>query len=293
MTDFELYCPYCEAKVKHWDFKAPTDHYRCYQCLEATLFYELPRRSILRTATGAFEKAPIRIRLRGSATNTATANQVTVPGVSADAGDVLVVIILNDGFTEQGAEYLRFNLAWGSITGVGGGAGEWSLIELHTTNVTNTTMTKDATAQIIQTAQTNDLVVDWSPLFPSEKKIVTVMTVSGLASPNNNITDFWYFFNQVNTQGTSTTPTAADAIPRRAETIVISGIGTNGPESDDAGTWTGGFTSLIREGSETGTNDRTLDVAYRIVSSLGTYPSGKTGITSRPWLTDIIMLDRL
>lgn len=47
MSDYEYYCPGCEATVGKWDFIAPPDYYRCYDCGLATPFIRLPRRSIL------------------------------------------------------------------------------------------------------------------------------------------------------------------------------------------------------------------------------------------------------
>ena len=52
MSLWEWFCPVCEAELHEWPFVAPTDYYRCWQCLEATPFHELPRRNTLHKWTG-------------------------------------------------------------------------------------------------------------------------------------------------------------------------------------------------------------------------------------------------
>jgi hypothetical protein len=60
---------------------------------------------------------------------------------------------------------------------------------------------------------------------------------------------------------------------------------TNGPVGDAAGTWGDSLTGTgQRVGTNTGTNDISLDVGYRNIYNLvGIYNASKSGITSRPW----------
>jgi hypothetical protein len=59
MSARETYCPMCSEAAKEWSFIAPTGYYRCFNCLYATPYHELPTRSILRFSGGPFvEPAP-------------------------------------------------------------------------------------------------------------------------------------------------------------------------------------------------------------------------------------------
>ena len=294
MSAREAFCPMCEERAIDWSFVAPTGYYRCYNCLYATPYHDLPTRSILRFS-GPPPSAPpepptalIEIRLAGSATDTASATTVTVPNVQAEAGDLIVCMCMHDGFTEQGSEYLRFNITWGGITGVGGGASEWAARELHTTFNTQSTITIDTPTLLLSSGGTNDLVVEWSAVNPIPvNKVVIAAVITGLSG-----SDFWYFLNQTNTEGNDSDPIGPSTLMRRADSIILASVGTRGPQSDSAGSWTGDFQSLARVGTESGTEDRTLDFGYKINFAIDTHTAGKTGITARPWLVVPTIFDR-
>lgn len=84
--------------------------------------------------------------------------------------------------------------------------------------------------------------------------------------------------------GTSTSPNSGDtATTAQANEILIGAIGTAGPSSDTAGSWSGSFTNGQRIGTSEALFNATISEGYRIVGATGAYSAAKTGITSRVW----------
>jgi hypothetical protein len=76
--------------VAKWDFIAPPDWYRCWDCLQATPFKDLPRRSILLVgrAPATSQRIP---RGTGQTTSEQGQQQLIVPGITCGSGSLLVV----------------------------------------------------------------------------------------------------------------------------------------------------------------------------------------------------------
>jgi len=93
--------------------------------------------------------------------------------------------------------------------------------------------------------------------------------------------------------GSGTTPSSGNA-PNTVQAIeaLFGAVMTEGPESDNAGAWSGSFIALDRLGFlfTPQTGDCTLATGYRVVSAIGQYAAAKTGITSRPWDAGIVTL---
>jgi hypothetical protein len=87
----------------------------------------------------------------------------------------------------------------------------------------------------------------------------------------------------------STSPSSGAATTIQADQLLIGAVGTEGPGTDNAGTWSNSFTAGPRAGTTATTTDAeiTVSMGYRIVSSAGSYTAAKTGITSRDWATAI------
>jgi hypothetical protein len=89
--------------------------------------------------------------------------------------------------------------------------------------------------------------------------------------------------------GSSTSPSSGAATTIQADQLLIGAVGTEGPGTDNAGTWSNSFTEGPRAGTTATTTDAeiTVSMGYRIVSSAGSYTAAKTGITSRDWAAAI------
>jgi len=89
--------------------------------------------------------------------------------------------------------------------------------------------------------------------------------------------------------GTSTTPSSGAVTTTQNDELLIGVVGTEGPETDAAGTWQNSFTEGPREGTTatTGNAEITVSMGWQIVSSAGVYAAEKSGITSRDWAAAI------
>jgi hypothetical protein len=95
---------------------------------------------------------------------------------------------------------------------------------------------------------------------------------------------------QTNTSsGSSTTPSSGAATTIQADQLLIGVVGTEGPGTDDAGTWGNSFTAGPRAGTTATTGDAeiTVSMGYQIVSAAGSYTAAKSGMTSRDWAASI------
>ena len=78
-------------------------------------------------------------------------------------------------------------------------------------------------------------------------------------------------------------------LTQQPDELLIGSIGTQGPPSDNAGTWQHNFINGPRVGTS-GSSDPytwTVSMGYRIVSEVGEYTAEKTGITDRYWAAAI------
>ena len=83
--------------------------------------------------------------------------------------------------------------------------------------------------------------------------------------------------------GSGTSPSSGSVTTTQTDELLIGAIGTSGTTSDNAGTWQNSFIAGRRVGTSGATANKTISMAYRIVSSTGTYTASKTGITSTTW----------
>ena len=226
---------------------------------------------------------PLTVTSGGSTVDTTGSLTVTVPSVTAVVGDLIVLTVLTDGFTDQSASYLPFNITWGSLTGVGA---DWNVRTVFTKQAPDTTVGITSLALLIATGGTHDVVVEWSPMEPTpSRQIVQVAIVSGLTG-----SDF-FFSGAASSGGSGTVVTGPSLLMRRNESVIIAGVQTDGPVTDTAGVWTGGFTSLERVGTNVANPNITLDVGYLINTIPATYTPGKTGITARTWTVVAAVVD--
>jgi uncharacterized repeat protein (TIGR02543 family) len=81
----------------------------------------------------------------------------------------------------------------------------------------------------------------------------------------------------------TTASSGATAATTQTDELLIGGIGTEGPDGDNAGTWQDAFTAGPRLGTTGGNADTniTASLGWRIVSSVGSYTASKTGMTQR------------
>ena len=96
-----------------------------------------------------------------------------------------------------------------------------------------------------------------------------------------------------NAQGSSTSPDSGATLSTAQASELLWGlVATNGPVEDAAGSWSNGFTAGQRQGTTGGiaTSNFTISDGFLVVSSIGTYAAGKTGITSRAWGAAIVTL---
>lgn len=112
MSAKEYYCPACESPLRSWDFVAPKDFYRCWECLEATPFHMLPQRDILKTWTGGVARSEI--ISRGTAREIISPSDLTFQ-VECSAGSIL---LLGVAFTPDVLDptISSFSATWGSQT---------------------------------------------------------------------------------------------------------------------------------------------------------------------------------
>jgi hypothetical protein len=75
----------------------------------------------------------------------------------------------------------------------------------------------------------------------------------------------------------------------QANELLIGAIGTEGPVGDNPGTWGNSFTAGPRAGTTGGTDtdNWTVSMGWRIVSTTGEYTAQKSGITDRYWAAAI------
>jgi hypothetical protein len=95
---------------------------------------------------------------------------------------------------------------------------------------------------------------------------------------------------QTNTSsGSSTTPSSGAATTIQADQLLIGVVGTEGPGTDTAGTWSNSFIEGPRAGTTATTTDAeiTVSMGYLIVSAANPYTAAKSGITSRDWAASI------
>ena len=85
----------------------------------------------------------------------------------------------------------------------------------------------------------------------------------------------------------STTPSVGPVTTTQDYELVFGAIGTEGPLSDNPGTWQNSFTPSLRDGTSGATYDWTVSTGFRIVSSTGDYTAAKTGITQQYWASTI------
>lgn len=86
--------------------------------------------------------------------------------------------------------------------------------------------------------------------------------------------------------GNSNAPSSgATAATAQAYEIAVGVIGTEGPESDSAGSWSNDFQAGVRIGSsgQSAVSNSTVSEAYKVLSSTGAQTAAKTGVTSRRW----------
>lgn len=90
--------------------------------------------------------------------------------------------------------------------------------------------------------------------------------------------------------GNGTSPSSgATGTLAQADEICIGAIGTEGPPTDAAGTWSNSFNAGQRDGTDTAgaTSNVTISEGYLIVSATTAQTAAKTGIQSRDWAAAI------
>jgi hypothetical protein len=89
--------------------------------------------------------------------------------------------------------------------------------------------------------------------------------------------------------GSGTTPSSGAATTTQNDELLIGVVGTEGPETDTAGTWQNSFTEGPRAGTTatTGNAEITVSMGWQIVTSAGDYSAEKSGIASRDWAAAI------
>lgn len=85
--------------------------------------------------------------------------------------------------------------------------------------------------------------------------------------------------------GNGSAPASGTAVTVQPVQLLIGAVGTEGPSSDAAGTWSGSFTEGLRAGTNETKNDADISVSlgWQVVSGAGNYAAAKSGITQRDW----------
>jgi len=265
MARVELYCPYCEALITTFvaTFMAPL--YECEGCGKEVKYAELIRTKVKhKQYAGSPSRGPISAELVGSNSfydASAATSSLTITGIIASPGDTLTVV------TSFANLEIPSTIDWGGQAANdvrSNGSGTFG--EIHA---------------IYPTATRNESVVISFPVLNPTAAAAAVLRLRGTAADSFEPENFSFG------NGTSTTPSAnlGTDRPSSVPALSICGISVAGPSTDDEGTWTDDYVAITRIGTNGGvaTNDTTLHVASKQLTSTALVTVGKTGITSRPW----------
>lgn len=135
------------------------------------------------------------------------------------------------------------------------------------------------------TGGTHDVTIDMSAAPPNAVAATVVVIHPIKSSPQDRTRT---------ASGSGTTPsTSASAATTQASEIVLGFIGTSGPDGDDAGTWSNGYTAGQRKGTTAGALpglNVTIADGYKVLTATGAQTAAKTGITSADWAASLITL---
>jgi hypothetical protein len=132
-------------------------------------------------------------------------------------------------------------------------------------------------------AGTGSVVADYSVSGPYFKCAFTVVEVqNAAASPLDRMSS---------AAGTGTSPSSGTtAATTQANEVCLGAVLTEGPQSDDHGTWANGWSDGQVVGTVGGGANVTVDDGYKFVYATGTQVAAKTGITSRDWAAACLTL---
>lgn len=199
-------------------------------------------------------------------TSQGSGSSLTVSGVSAVAGDVIVVSTAN---YPGGA---------GAVTGITVDGNAMSLA-FDTPNPTTT----ELKVWYYKATGTLTNVATMATVNPTCNAAMTVSKVGGLAMGALDKSHSGTGTSDAPTSGASGTTTLADE-------FILGAVATGGPGSDSAGNWTG-FANGQRTGTTSGTNDVTISEGYKFVSATGSYTATKTDEVSHPWAAGVATFD--
>lgn len=132
---------------------------------------------------------------------------------------------------------------------------------------------------------TADVIVDFGG--------ITVVYVAALVVEVSGVVTSGATDQYVGAGGSGTSPSSGNtATTTQAKELLLGFVGTEGPGSDVAGSWSGSFSDGQYVGTTGGTasQNSTISEGFRVVSSTGAYAAAKTGITSRAWAATIITM---
>ena len=193
-----------------------------------------------------------------------TADNITFANVVAEAGDVIVLWLLNSwaaGFLSE--------VSWGTP-----GAPEFTEpVDTLLLSGTNSEMRCFMSEPLA--AGTHDLVVQYDSNAIAAAAYQLCRGIA--ASPADQ---------QVAFSGIGTAPaTGLSGTLAQASEVQLAAIGTEGPVEDAAGTWGNSLTGDKRDGTTGGvaSTNRTIATAFRELAATDPVTATKSGITSRVW----------
>lgn len=201
--------------------------------------------------------------LLGSLATKDTTLTLSLAGLTLATGDTLQVWCLSFSGVDGGQVFWNGNaLSFRNLGGVG------PLLECWELNNA--------------TGGTGQLDVTFTDPFAAEARVIAAIKITGAEAVP---------FDQTNLGTGSGTSPSSGATPStsQADELATAAISTRGPSGDSAGTWSGGFGSLIRVGTTggAGNSNLTLDVGSLNLTAVGTPTGAKTGISSRAWIARI------
>lgn len=190
----------------------------------------------------------------------------TLAGVALGTGSV-VVVVCAIGLADVGPQGVTWN-----------GLALTKRVQSSAQDVTTSIWSLDNV-----TAATGSVVVNTADSLPASVALA-VLEVTGASNPSTD--------KVATGNGVGTSPSSGNtATTSQNNELLVGAVGTFGPISHSAGSWSGSFSDGQRVGTNAVTGlDCTISEGYRIVSATGAYAAAKTGITSAPWGACILTL---
>lgn len=239
--------------------------YECEGCGKEVPLAELVRTPMTKRALAGSAPTVITATVLGSGSfydDTAATTSLTIPNMSLAIGETLLVVDALANLESPSTVTWGSENADNTLTNGSGSFVEFNAIYPNASGI-------------------NDVTISWSGTNPTAIAAVAIALRGTRASSYDASGTRSSLGN-----GTGTTASAniTTKSPSSTPAIAIAAVCTIGPSTDTEGSWTDGFTGLVRIGTSgaTASNNATLAVATKFPLVTVMNPS-LVGITSRPW----------